>query len=169
MRHKDLREQVEEMLLSSYETMYRIAFTYVQNEDDALDIVQESAYKAIKNSKSIKQERYMKTWILKIVINTSIDFLKKKKRELLKDNIEELDCEAVTDEYLDFDTIQALNVLNEKEKAVIILRFFEEKKLEEIAIILNSNLNTIKSLLYRSLKKLKIEIEKGDVRYEGIF
>ena len=46
-------QQVEELILSSYEAMYRLAYSYVGNEDDAMDIVQESAYKAIKNAPSI--------------------------------------------------------------------------------------------------------------------
>ena len=47
------------------------------------------------------------------------------------------------------------------------LRFFEEKKLEEIARILNINLSTVKSMLYRSLKKLKVELKKEVFNYEG--
>lgn len=71
------------------------------------------------------------------------------------------------DTYQDFDTMQALDSLEEREKAVVILRYFEDRKLEDIAIILDENINTIKSILYRSLKKLKIEIQKGEPNYEG--
>ena len=71
------------------------------------------------------------------------------------------------DQYEDTDTLKALDALNEKERAVIILRFFEDKKLEEIAIILNANISTVKSLLYRSLAKLKVEMLEGDLQYEG--
>ena len=113
MLHKNLRHQVEEKLLTSYESMYRIAYTYVKNADDALDIVQDSAYKAIKNVKSIKQEEYIETWIYKIVINCAIDFLKRNKREMATESIEELHHIGTTDHYMDFDTIRALDVLNE--------------------------------------------------------
>ena len=71
------------------------------------------------------------------------------------------------DTYQDFDTMQVLDSLEEREKAVVILRYFEDRKLEDIAIILDENINTIKSILYRSLKKLKIEIQKGEPNYEG--
>ena len=56
MRAEALQKKVEEMVLDSYEAMYRLAYTYVRNEEDALDIVQESVYKAIKHSSSVKQE-----------------------------------------------------------------------------------------------------------------
>lgn len=168
MLHKNLRHQVEEKLLTSYESMYRIAFTYVKNADDALDIVQDSAYKAIKNAKSVKQEEYIETWIYRIVMNYAVDFLKRNRKEMATESLEELHHMETTDKYMDFDTIRALDVLNEKERAVIILRFFEEKKLDEIAAVLGMNGNTVKSILYRSLQKLKAELEKGDMSYEGL-
>ena len=168
MLHKNLRHQVEEKLLTSYESMYRIAFTYVKNADDALDIVQDSAYKAIKNAKSVKQEEYIETWIYRIVMNCAVDFLKRNRKEMATERLEELHHMETTDKYMDFDTIRALDILNEKERAVIILRFFEEKKLDEIAAVLGMNGNTVKSILYRSLQKLKAELEKGDMSYEGL-
>ena len=54
----------------------------------------------------------------------------------------------------------ALDSLSKEDKAVVELRYFEDRKLEEIAEILNENVNTIKSRLYRSMKKLKIKLEE---------
>lgn len=53
------------------------------------------------------------------------------------------------------DIRRALDSLSEQDKAVIVLRFFEDMKLEEIADILDENLNTVKSRLYRGIKKLR--------------
>ena len=167
MLHNNIREKVENKILESYESMYRIAFSYVKNADDALDVVQDSAYKAMKNAVSVKKEQYIETWIYKIVINCAIDFMKKNRKEVLTDIPEELSHPSTTDTYQDFDTIQALDVLNEKERAIVILRFFEEKKLEEIALIPNMNLSTTQSMLYRSLKKLKTELKREELNYEG--
>lgn len=58
-------------------------------------------------------------------------------------------------------------MLDEKERAVIVLRFFEDQKLKDIAGILNENTNTVKTILYRGLKKLKIELTEGEPGYEG--
>lgn len=156
--------QVEDFILASYESMYRLAYSYVRNENDAMDIVQESAYKAIKSASLLREPEYMKTWLWKIVINTALDLIRKHQYECSCENITE---PAVEDHYSDFDTIEALKILNEKERAVIILRFFEDKKIQDIAKILNLNTNTIKSILYRSLKKLKIELTEGELLYEG--
>ncbi len=164
MRAKALQKKVEETVLDSYEAMYRLAYTYVRNEEDALDIVQESVYKAIKHSASVKQESYIKTWLWRIVMNTALDFIRKNQKEIAVDAFYENGRE---DSYRDFDTIEALNVLTEKEKAVVVLRFFEDQKLSEIARTLNENTNTVKTILYRSLKKLKLELTEGELSYEG--
>ena len=50
---------------------------------------------------------------------------------------------------------QALNKLTDKERAVIVLRYFEEMSLNDVAYILGENLSTVKSRIYRALEKLK--------------
>ena len=77
MNVETLQKKVEEQILDSYEDMYRLAYTYVRNEEDALDIVQESVYKAIKNSDRVRQEAFIKTWIWRIVVNTAVDFIRR--------------------------------------------------------------------------------------------
>lgn len=167
MHGEKMQRRVEEAVLDSYESMYRIAMTYVRNEEDALDIVQDSVYKAIRNAGQVKNERYIQTWICKIVINTSMDFLRKNKREIPVEEFYENNEQGQEDSYQDMDTMKALDSLSDKERTIVILRFFEDKKLEEIAIIMNTNVNTIKSILYRSLKKLRMEMMEGELRYEG--
>lgn len=164
MTKENLQKKVEEQILDSYEAMYRLAFTYVRNEEDALDIVQESVYKAIKNSAGVKDTAYIRTWLWRIVMNTAVDFIRKNQREVSVDQFFE---EGKEDRYRDFDTIDALKVLDEREKAVIVLRFFEDQKLKDIADILEENTNTVKTILYRSLKKLRLELTEGELLYEG--
>ena len=60
----------------------------------------------------------------------------------------------IEDAYENIDLQRALDTLPDKEKAIVILKFFEDEKLEEIADILEENVNTVKSRLYRSIKKL---------------
>lgn len=167
MISEKMQKRVEEVVLDSYESMYRIALTYVRNQEDALDIVQESVYKAIRNAGQIKNEKYIQTWICRIVMNTAMDFLKKNKKEIPTDTVYESEATVGEDTYQDMDALQALDVLTERERTVIILRFFEDKKIEEIAVIMNAPVSTVKSMLYRSLKKLRIEMKEGVVQYEG--
>lgn len=156
--------QVEELILASYGSMYRLAYSYVKNQDDAMDIVQESAYKAIKSAATLRRPKHLKTWLWRIVINTALDFTRRHQTEISCDTPPET---AVEDHYADFDTLEALDALDDRERAVVILRFFEDRKIREIADILHQSPNTVKSTLYRSLKKLKIKITEGELLYEG--
>lgn len=149
---------IEQLLLDNYETYYRLAYSYVRQEQDALDIVQESAYKAIKDCHKVKNPQYLSTWLYRIVINTALDLLRKRKREKLWDTVPEAVWE---DRYGDVDLKYMLEQLDEKSRTVVILRYFEDMRLDEIANILNENLNTVKARLYRTLKKLRMDLEAG--------
>ena len=151
---------IEAQLIADYKKLYRLAYSYVHNENDALDIVQESAYKAIKNSHSLKNPQYVGTWLYRIVINESSSFLRKHKQQMVE--LYEADGET-EDQYTDFDLRQALNSLDPLDKTVVVLRFFEGMQLNQIAEAMDENLNTVKSRLYRSLKKLKLSLAKEGV------
>lgn len=56
------------------ENVYRLAYSYVRNKDDALDIVQDSIYKAMTHIELLKNPDAMKSWFYRIVVNTSLDF-----------------------------------------------------------------------------------------------
>lgn len=149
---------IEQLLLDNYEAYYRLAYSYVRQEQDALDIVQESAYKAIKDCQKVKNSQYLSTWLYRIVINTALDLIRKRKREELSGTMPEAVWE---DRYGDVDLKYMLEQLDEKSRTVVILRYFEDMKLEEIARILDENLNTVKARLYRTLKKLRLDLEAG--------
>lgn len=59
------------------EDIYRMAFLYVKNQEDALDVVQEVAYKSFKKIHTLKKPEYFKTWLMKITINCAVSIVKK--------------------------------------------------------------------------------------------
>ena len=156
--------EVERLLLENYETYYRLAYSYVRQEQDALDIVQEGAYKAIRDCKTVKNPDYLSTWVYRIMINAALDLIRKRKREELSDNLPEAVWE---DSYRDMDLSDVLERLDERSRTVVILRFFEDMKLEDIARIVGDNLNTVKARLYRALKKLRLDLEAGAYEASG--
>lgn len=156
---KNRKEQaVESTLLANYEKYYRLALSYSRNEADACDIVQEAAYKAILKCESLKNIEYADTWIYRIVINEAYTFLKKRRAEENLDEIEEENISA-EDAYENLDLKQALERLDEKDRTIVVLRFFEDRRLDEIAEILDMNLNTVKSRLYRVMDRLKLALD----------
>lgn len=58
------------------EEIYRMAFIYVKNKQDALDIVQETAYRSFKCISNLKEPQYFKTWLIKIAINNSLELIR---------------------------------------------------------------------------------------------
>lgn len=161
--NRRMEEETERFLLEHYEEFYRLAYGYVKTEQDALDVVQESAYKAIRDCGKVQKPEYLKTWICRIVINTSVDLLRKKKKEFphaLEQEAELADERAGCLSYEQTDMKELLERLEEKEKTVIKLRYFHDMKLEEIAGVLGENVNTVKARLYRTLRKLRVELEE---------
>ena len=148
---KEKKEDIiSKLLINNYDKYYHIAYSYTQNKNDAQDIVQEGAYKAIYNSEKLRQVKYADTWICKIIINEAISYIKKNRFNWDKDIVSEM-----KDEKDMFELKQALDKLTDKERAVIVLRYFEEMSLNDVAYILGENLSTVKSRIYRALEKLK--------------
>lgn len=148
--------ETEQLLTRHYEKYYRLAYSYLHNQEDALDAVQESAYRAIRDCGKVKERQYLSTWIYRIVINVSLDMLRKQRKET---PVEELPEIPVEDSYCESSITELLEQLDDKSKTVILLRYFEDLKLEDIAEIIGENLNTVKARLYRALKKLRLSLE----------
>ena len=153
---KTKEKVVEDLLLKNYNQYYRLAYSYVQNDADAGDIVQNGAYKAIKNSSNLQTPEYAATWLYRIMLNEIFDFCRQRKTENLDDVTSELQTE---DNYEDIDLKRAMECLPKEDQVLLELKFFEEMKLEDIAEIMGENINTIKSRIYRSIKKLRLQLD----------
>jgi len=149
------------------EDIYRTAFIYVKNQEDALDVVQETAYRSFKSIKNLKEPKYLKTWIVKIAISCSIDLLRKKKNVIeLKPEIEKIISNDVEKDIpLSITLEDLIDLLNENEKKIIILRYYFDFTIKEVAETLKIPLGTAKTILYRGLSKLRKNLI-GDELYE---
>ncbi|MBU8880202.1 RNA polymerase sigma factor [Bacillus sp. FJAT-29790] len=154
-----------EFIRENKENVYRLAYSYVKNPEDALDIVQDSIHKAIRSSHSLQDLSMLKSWFYRIVVNTSLDFLRKHKRVSIVDaETIEMMCSGKEDHYEIFDLEMAVDQLAPEYKSIIILRYFEDLKLDEVAAVLNENVNTIKTRLYKALKLLRIEMNDEKIK-----
>ena len=151
-----VERETERVLLENYDKYYRLAYSYMKSEQDALDVVQESAYKAIRDCGQVKEQRYIGTWLYRIVVNTALDALRRRGREVA---LEEWQENSWQPSYGGLELWEILDRLDEKERTVVVLRYFHDLKLEDIAGILGENVNTVKARLYRTLKKMRMELE----------
>ena len=159
-KDKAKEKKIEEILLQNYDSYYRLAYSYVQNEADAGDIVQNGAYRAIRGSHTLEKTEYAATWVYRIMLNEIFRFCKVRNKNLV--SLEEMPIEeGKEDVYKDVDLHRAINMLSPEDKAVVQLRFFEDKKLEDNAKILGQNDSTEKSRQNRSMKKLRLDLEES--------
>ena len=158
-------QQLIEFFKENENRIYKFAYGYVKDQEMALDLVHESIVKAIQKRDTLKEKQYLKTWFYRILINECITTLRKNKKITFIDEIKENECiEQINDfvtknEYIDL--YDAIDGLPPKLKTIIMLRYFEDMKLDEIAEITKTNLSTIKSRLYKALEILKIQM-KGE-------
>jgi RNA polymerase sigma-70 factor (ECF subfamily) len=144
-------------LQAEQERIYRLAYSYMQNEQDALDVVQTAVVRAL-SAPAMREPRYLKTWVYRIVVNTAIDSLRARKKLVLSDDWTPADA-SDSQEDASPDVREALDRLPADLKTIVILRYFHELELREVADVLDMNLNTVKTRLYRALRLLRVEVE----------
>ncbi|MBS6956454.1 MAG: sigma-70 family RNA polymerase sigma factor [Enterocloster asparagiformis] len=158
---RDLYDSVTAYIIENQEKFYRLAFSYVKNKDDALDIVQNAVCKALDHYESLRNEAAVKTWFYRILVNESIFFMKKQRREVLSGEDLNVDVPYYEKGYEAEDDLEGqIDRLDEDVQKIIRLRFFEELSLKEISQVMELNLNTVKAKLYRGLKLLKQNVQE---------
>ena len=160
---QDLYDYIVAYIVENQNKFYRLAYSYVRNREDALDVVQNMVCKALENYGGIRNEGAVSTWFYRILVNESLLFIKERKRMTLGEtDQEEAHYEEKGFEIQD-DLYDSINRLDGDTQTIIKLRFFEELSLKEIAQITEMNLNTVKARLYRGLRQLKVNIQEVDV------
>lgn len=164
MKHQHVEQVFVTFIRANKERFYLLAYSYMKNEQDALDIVQDSIQKALQSLHTLKDEKQLKSWFYKIVVRTAIDFLRKNKRiQVMNDEQLEFLTPHQNDTYENMDLNEALESLPSTLREVIVLRYFEDLKIEDVAYILDVNINTVKSRIYKALKLLKIELTEKEL------
>ncbi|MFC5603639.1 RNA polymerase sigma factor [Sporosarcina koreensis] len=143
--------------------LYRMAFVYMKNEHDAVDVVQETIIKAYEKINTLKEPAHFKTWLIKIVINTCLSKLKRSEKLIHIDEKHLASLQIMTTDISLKLTLQNLiEQLTNEEKNVILLHFYQGYTFKETSELLEMPLGTAKSICYRALKKLRIQIEEVD-------
>ena len=153
------KQLLETYISKHINSIYRFAYTYTTNKEDAEDVVNESVLKALKSINSLRNPNQIGTWLYRIVANTALTNIKKNRKIVCMDPVDMADVQDDGDDFSDISFEQMIGVLEPKYKSIVVLRFFERMPLEDIALILDENLNTVKTRLYKALKILRIEME----------
>lgn len=160
--------------------VYNLALHYVQNQEDAQEITQDVFVATYLALNSFKHESTFKTWLYRITINKSIDFIKAKKRKkrfgfitsLFFENSNELKHDLADMNYhpgIKLEDKEALNrilsCLNElpdNQKTALILHKIEQKSQTEVAKIMNMSVKAIESLVQRAKTNLQKKLKDSE-------
>jgi len=166
-KHLKGDEKALEVLISKYlKPIYNFIFGYVQNQQDAEDLTQETFLKVWRNLKKFKKEKNFENWLFTIAKNTCFDFLRKKRKNLIL-NAENLEIvadltpsllEKIEKESLLEKLKKEIENLPFKMKEVINLHYNFNLNFREISEILGEPMNTVKSRHKRAISKLKRSI-----------
>ena len=145
----------DRLILSMEKEMYLIAKSRMKNDDDIADAMQETIIMCFKNIRKLKNNKLFKTWCIRILINECNKIYKKRKRNMisLDENEIEIKDENYNDDDLSFHIL--IDKLKEDEKTILTMYYCSQYTTKEISNILNINENTIKSKIIRAKEKLK--------------
>ena len=164
-------------LFQMYEKyLYCLCYSYTQNQQDALDLVQEIYIKVFNNINKFDDSLPFHPWIRRISVNTCLNFKRTIKNNIisLNQSINEdegtledvlLADEQVEDEILTLETKDIiktnLKAIPEKYRIIIVLRYYENLEYNEIAKLLDKPLGTVKTELYRAKALLKDKLKNA--------
>lgn len=143
----------------------------VLSHDDADDILQNTFLKAWSNIELFRGEAKLSTWLYRIAVNESINFLNKQKKMQnipVEEEYEFMINRLESDEYFDGDEIQktlqeAILTLTEKQRMVFNMKYFDEMKYEDISDILGTSVGALKATYHHTVKKIETFVKSKSV------
>ncbi len=171
LQHESQRKKAFEWIVRlNKEQIYFHIRRMVLDHDDANDVTQNTFIKAWKGLSNFRAESKISTWLYRIATNESITFLEKRKRisGVAFDEVEhKLASTLESDHYFDGDHIErtlqtAIATLPEKQKAVFLLRYYDEMPYQEISEITGTSVGGLKASYHHAVQKIEQFISKID-------
>ena len=131
--------------------LYRVAISILMNDEDAADAIQDTILGCWEKLHTLKQEKYFKTWLTRILINHCYDMRKKRQRMTTMEDYEE----PVAEDQYNVELKEALRQLDEKYRIVMVLYYSEGYQTGEIAELLEIPRSTVQTRLQRGREKLE--------------
>ncbi len=157
-----------DMLMRTYgEQVYWQIRKMVFNHEDANDLLQNCFLKAWNNLHHFRGDAKLSTWLYKIAVNETINFLnKEKQRQGLSEDADDsfILNNIESDEYFDGDELQkqfqkAISTLPDKQRLVFNMRYFDEMKYEDMSEILGTSVGALKASYHHAVKKVTDYLE----------
>ena len=149
------------LIIEYQDVLYKIAKTRMNCEDDICDVVQNTFISAYKSINTLKNEKYFKTWLIKILINKCNDFYLKNKKDTVSLDVLNDNTEFYSEDFTNnFGIDYLIKSLSKDEQTILTLYYLEGYNEKEISKILNINYSTIRTKIRRAKNKIAQNLEK---------
>ena len=157
-----VRTELITFITENQEKLYRFAVSQMKDRDAALDTLQNAIVKALENYKAIRKPEYMKTWFYRILLNECHGYMRKNSREIAfePEQVYRMQEGEMQLEQTDFELYRQIQGLPDKLRTVIILRFYEDFSLEEIARATRAAWELSNTALYSGLRRLEKKLKE---------
>ena len=164
---KTARTAFDTMMRAYGEQVYWQIRKMVASHEDANDLLQNCFMKAWSNLQNFRGDAKLSTWLYKIAVNETLNFLnKERQRNSVKEDGDDsfLLANIESDEYFDGDSLQAdfqkaIATLPEKQRLVFNMRYYDDMKYERISEILGTSVGALKASYHHAVKKLTALLE----------
>lgn len=147
-------EAVGEILLENMQSMYRVALSILRTEEEIYDAIANTTVRVFEKINTLKKEEFFKTWLTRILINECYKIYNQNKKIIYLENCNQ-ETLTYNDTYVDFEMRNLVKNLGEDLKEIVILYYFEDFSVKEIAKMLKIPEGTVKSRLSRARKELE--------------
>ena len=175
LARKGDQEAISELYEKTYNSVYQSVRVIMKDEEEALDVVQDSYIKGFQNLDKLEDPEKYQAWMKQIAANQARDYLRKKRPVLFSERVnqegEELDLqhpddclEHMPDAVIDRqETTRLMNdilsTLSEEQRLAVVMHYYEQISIREIAETLNCSENTVKSRLNYGRKKIEAAVK----------
>ncbi|NDI34447.1 sigma-70 family RNA polymerase sigma factor [Chengkuizengella sediminis] len=152
LAQKGSKDAFVRLIKENEKSMYRVAKSFFKREVDCADVLQETILKAFNSINSLNEPRYFKTWLIRILINECNKMMRTKSKIVLFNEV--VVQETMKDSYDSIEIHDAIHSLEEDIRTIIVLYYFEDQPIKDIAELLEIPEGTVKSRLNRARSKL---------------
>ncbi len=153
------KEEFEARIIGMQDTLYRVSATLLKQPCDREDAIQECIYKALRKRDSLRDDRFMQSWVIRILINECYSIHRRAKWERPSEHLPEPPPMPGPD--ADPEVFRILFSLNEKLRLPMVLHYVEGYSVDEVARIMRIPTGTVKSRLARAREKMHKEMKEA--------
>ncbi|WP_458122100.1 sigma-70 family RNA polymerase sigma factor [Paenibacillus sp. Z6-24] len=157
-------ERFYQTVLSHRNQLHQIAYSYLRNNDDALEAIQEATYRAWKKRKTLKNPAAFKPWMIRILIYICID--EQRRRKKISPMPEQMPEPSIHMDHRRMQMLALLEKIKPKYRHILLLRYYNDMTVPEIARILDKPEGTIKTWQHQALKQLRKFMDKQEDWYD---